>query len=209
MCDRSAMQRQGARLEKKVNREPMTPQEIANTLTELFDAASVQTIPPDSWQVETPAFRLLVLLTEDLSWVRVLLPIMPAETAQPVLAGLLEANFDETQEVRYAISQGVVWGVFHHNCHTLVEDDFKSAIAGLVSLHEQGLSEIYNRQIESRIGEIIKAAKQQGQTLETTLQNLDHLYSEGLMGDLSQTTQEREQVLSTWKRQLEKLWGTV
>ncbi len=187
----------------------MTPQEIANTLKELFDTASIQTIPPDSWQVETSAFRLLVLLTEDLSWVRVLLPIMPAETAQPVLSGLLEANFDETQEVRYALSQGVIWGVYHHNCHTLVVDDFKSAIAGLVSLYEQGVSEIYNRQIQSRIGEIIKVAKQQGQTLETTLQNLDHLYSEGLMGDLNQTSQEREQVLAAWKRQLEKLWAEI
>jgi len=31
----------------------MTPEEITNTLTELFDSADVQAITPESWQVET------------------------------------------------------------------------------------------------------------------------------------------------------------
>lgn len=104
----------------------MTPEEIASTLTKLFEPSSVNTIAPGSWQVETATFRLLVLLSED-AWLRVLLPIMPVEQAQPFLAQLLEANFDETQEVRYGLQEGAVWGVFQHNSTTLGQEDFASA----------------------------------------------------------------------------------
>ena len=88
----------------------MTPEEIAGTLTELFSAEVVKSIAPGSWQVETPDFRLLVLLSDDNSWLRVLLPIMPLQEAAPFLTQFLEANFDDTQEARYAVYYGVVWG---------------------------------------------------------------------------------------------------
>jgi hypothetical protein len=84
----------------------MTPEEISSTLTELFVSASVQAIAPGSWQIETQSFRLLVMLSDDQSWLRVLLPIMSAQEAAPFIQQLLEANFDDTQQVRYAIHQG-------------------------------------------------------------------------------------------------------
>jgi hypothetical protein len=187
----------------------MTPPEIADTLTQLFGSPAVKSLAPGSWQIETPTFRLLVLLSEDESWLRVLLPIMPASEALPFLEQFLEANFDDTQEVRYALQQGVVWGVFQHNCSSLVAEDFRDAIARLISLYEAGLDNVFNRLIETRIRQIIIAAKQQGQSLVATLQNLERFYAEGLMGDVNQTTEAREEVLAAWRRQLERLWDEI
>jgi hypothetical protein len=187
----------------------MKPEEIANKLTELFGAAAVQTTQPGAWQVETPQLRLLVLLSEDQSWLRLLIPIAPAQEAQPFFEQLLEANFDESQETRYALNQNVLWGVFQHKCESLDPEDFSAAVARLVSLRQQGLGQSFNQLVDSRIRQIIQAAKQQGQTLEATLQTLDRFYREGLMGDLEQGQESREQVLAAWQRQLERLWPEV
>ncbi len=185
----------------------MTPDEIANTLTELFGATNTNVVAPGSWQVETSTFRLLVMLGEDNAWLRILLPIIPIQEAQPFLEQLLEANFDDTQEVRYALHQNVVWGVFQHNSASLTVEDFEDAIAQLISLHEVGLSDVFNRLVESRIRLIVLAAKQQGQTLEATMQSLDRFYSEGMMGEIEQTSEARQQTLGTWRVQLERLWN--
>ncbi|BAY21597.1 hypothetical protein NIES2100_13530 [Calothrix sp. NIES-2100] len=187
----------------------MTPEEIAGTLTKLFGTASVGAIAPGSWQVETANFRLLVLLTEDDTWLRVLLPIVPVAAAQPFLEQFLEANFDETQEVRYALYQGVMWGVFQHNSATLVSADLSSAIARLIALHEAGLNGVFNRLIENRIRQIVQAAKQQGQSLQSTMQNLERFYTEGLLGEIEQTQEAREQVLAVWRYQLERMWNEI
>jgi hypothetical protein len=187
----------------------MTPEEIAGKLTELFSTAAVSAIAPGSWQVDTTTFRLLVILSQDNNWLRILLPIVSLEEAQPFLAQFLAANFDDTQEVRYALYEGVVWGVFQHNCGTLVSTDFASAIARLISLYEAGLDDVFNQLIESRIQQIIQAAKQQGQSLQATMQTLERFYAEGLLGEIEQTAEAREQVLVAWRRQLERLWNEV
>jgi hypothetical protein len=137
----------------------MTPEEITNTLTEVFEPAPIQNDIPGSWQVETPDFRLLVLLSDDQSWLRLLIPIMSAEAAQPFMAQLLEANFDDTQEVRYAIHQDVVWGVFQHNRESLVRTDFTEAIARLISLQRIGISDAFSQLVDSRILQIIQAGQ--------------------------------------------------
>ncbi|AFY45936.1 protein of unknown function (DUF1821) [Nostoc sp. PCC 7524] len=187
----------------------MTPEEIAATLTDLFGTANVEKIAPGSWQIDTPTFRLLILLSEDHSWLRVLLPIVPATEAQPFLAQFLEANFDDTQEVRYALYDGVIWGVYQHHSGSLVSADLSNAIARLVSLHDAGLNDVFNRLLESRVRQIIQAAKQQGQSLQATMQNLERFYAEGLLGEINQTPQAREEVLAAWQRQLERLWHEV
>lgn len=187
----------------------MTPEEISQTLTELFVEATVGVIAPGSWQVDTPTFRLLILLSEDNTWLRVLLPIVPLTEAQPFLTQLLEANFDDTQEVRYALYDGVVWGVYQHNSGSLVSADLSNAIARLVSLYETGLNDVFNRLIESRIRQIIQAAKQQGQSLQATMQNLERFYAEGLLGEINQSSEAKEEVLASWRRQLERLWNEI
>ncbi|MFO5492553.1 MAG: hypothetical protein ACLBM6_08410, partial [Cuspidothrix sp.] len=68
----------------------MTPEEIATTLTELFGPEVVKPLAPGSWQIDNSDFRLLVLLSEDYTWLRVLLPIMPLQEAAPFLTQFLE-----------------------------------------------------------------------------------------------------------------------
>ncbi len=187
----------------------MKPEEITIKLIELFGASAVQTAEADAWQVDTPQLRLVVLLSEDKSWLRILIPIAPAFEAQPFFEQLLEANFDNTQEIRYALNQNVLWGVFQHNFKTLDIEDFSAAVARLLSLHQQGLSDSFNQLVDTRVRQIIRAAKQQGQSLEATIQTLDRFYREGLMGDLDQGAESREQVLAAWQRRLERLWPEV
>jgi hypothetical protein len=187
----------------------MKPEEILSTLTDLFEPGAVSAIAPGSWQIDTDDFRLLVLLSEDDHWLRVLLPIVPIEDAQPFLEQFLEANFDDTQEVRYALYEGVIWGVYQHNSSTLVNADLSNAIARLISFNQAGLNDVFNRLIESRIRQIIIAAKQQGQSLQTTMQTLERFYTEGLLGEMEQTPEAQEQVLTVWRRQLERLWDEI
>lgn len=185
----------------------MIPSQIVEILTNQFGAASINNVAPGSWQVETEKFRLLILLSDDGSWLRMLLPIMPIQEAQPFLEQLLEANFDNTYSCRYALHQNVLWGVFQHASHSLTPEDFEDTIQQLSSLHEVGLNDVFNRLVESRIRLIVKASKQQGQSLGATMQNLDRFYSEGLMGEIEQTPEAREQTLSAWRYQLERLWN--
>lgn len=187
----------------------MKPQDITEQLTELFGATAVRATESEAWQVETPQLQLLVLLSKDQSWLRILIPIAPAQDAQPFVEQLLEANFDETQETRYALNQNVLWGVFQHNCASLNQADFSAAVARLVSLRQRGLTQSFDQLVDSRICQIIQAAKQQGQSLEATLQTLDRFYREGLMGDLDKGAESREQVLAQWQRRLENLWLEV
>jgi hypothetical protein len=186
----------------------MTPQELPNALVSLFGDA-MQTLAPGSYQVETESFRLLVLMTEDQTWLRVLLPIASAAEALPFMEELLEANFNDTQEVRYALQQGLLWGVYQHSLLGLTNDDLIMAIHRLIELHQQSINQVFSQFAEKRVREIIKAAKLQGQSLEATLQTLDRFYEEGVMGDVADSADDRDQTMGAWRYQLERLWDEV
>lgn len=186
----------------------MTPQEITAELKNLFGEA-VQVNEPESWQAELDNLRLLVLLSEDRSWLRALVTIAPMQEALPFMQQLLEANFDETQETRYAFFQGLLWGVFQHSRDSLTSTDFRAAIARLLTIQQQGLGNAFNDLAETQVRQIIRAAKQQGQTLEATLQSLERFYAEGVMGDIDSGPETRNRVLGAWRYQLERLWETV
>lgn len=184
----------------------MTLAEINEILLQIFSDEYVTKADEHNWQVVTPEVKLLVLLSQDQSWLRLLVPIAAASEAEPFLRDLLEANFDLTHEVRYALSEGVLWGIFQHNAQTLTPEDFRAAIAQLSYLNAIGLSGYFNDIIEERLKQIIKLAKMQGQTQASVLQQLTHLYEEGLLGGLEQPGEEREQFLKAWQQQLERLW---
>jgi hypothetical protein len=188
----------------------MTLDEINQTLTKLFNT-SVTSLAPGSWQVEAQDLRLLVLLSEDLeqSWLRVLVPIAPATEAEPFLEQFLVANFDATQAVRYALHQNVLWGVFHHSRTSLTETDLIAAIQQLIHLYERGLDDCFNQLVEARVRQIVAIAKQQGQTLESTMQTLERFYEEGVMGSLNNDAQMREETLAAWRWQMERLWNEI
>lgn len=186
----------------------MNLENLTTILTEVFNDA-VHPLSPGSFQVETPEFRLLVLLSEDQSWVRAMLPIVPMQDAQPFAEELLEANFDLTQETRYAFHQGVLWAVYQHSLDGLTKSDLINALQRMLVLKQQGIDEVFNVLVEKRIRQIVQVAKRQGQSLEMTLQTLERFYQEGLMGDLEMGARSREETMAAWQRQLERLWHEV
>ena len=183
--------------------------EISLVLERIFKPEDIKHDVDEAWQIKNAQLHLLVILSEDKFWLRLLTPIAAANEAQSLLSQLLEDNFDLTQEVRYAINQNVLWGVFHHRLESLTSEDLESAIASLVTLVEKGLSSSFNKLIEKQIIQIVKAAKTQGQSLESTYQTIDRFYQEGIMGGIDQDPALREQFLAAWKAQLERLWSEV
>ncbi|MEM7757148.1 MAG: hypothetical protein AAF298_03325 [Cyanobacteria bacterium P01_A01_bin.40] len=183
--------------------------DISTILESLFASQDINHDVEEAWQVKNSQLHLLVILSEDHSWLRLLTPIATASEAQSLLPQLLEENFNATQEVRYALNQNVLWGVFHHRLASLTTEDFQSAIASLLSLVEKGLSPSFNQLIEKQIIQIVKAAKAQGQSLEATYQTIDRFYQEGVMGGVDQDPAQREQFLAAWKAQLDRLWSKV
>jgi hypothetical protein len=182
---------------------------ISPILEHLFDRQDIEHDGSETWQVKNSQIHLLVILSEDHGWLRLLSPIATAGEAQSLLPQLLEDNFDTTQEVRYALNQNVLWGVFHHRLESLTREDLESAIASLIALTEKGLSQSFNQVIERQIIQIVKAAKAQGQSLESTYQTIDRFYQEGVMGGVDQNPAQREQFLAAWKAQLQRLWSEV
>jgi len=187
----------------------MTPDAIAATLAEIFGAAGVQQPSPETWQVDVEALRVLVLLSEDGSWLRVLVPIAPLSEVASLVPQLLEANFDYTQETRFALSQGLLWGVFQHDRASLTAENLRGAIARLSYLKTRGVDDVFDVRVEGQIRQVIQAAKLQGQTLEMTLQNLQRFYDEGVLGSADQSPAERERFLGAWERRLRELWDDV
>jgi hypothetical protein len=186
----------------------MIVQDIDPILSALY-GAELQAIEMGLWQVETAQYRLLVLLSEDQSWLRMMIPIAPAAEAEPFLQLLMENNFDETGEARYGLHQDALWGVFQHGVESLSRDGLLSAIAQLVRLQEQGLSHCFEQFVDQQVTTIIRASKQQGMTLDMTIQNLDRFYQEGVMGDLDDPATEREGTLAAWRERLERLWPLI
>lgn len=180
--------------------------QITTILQEIFSHDTIESDRENNWQIQTEKVRLLIILSEDKSWLRILTPIASIMEAQSLLVLLMEANFDTTREVRYALGQNVLWGVFHHNFSTLTREDFQSAISQMISLAEKGLSEAFGQLMEQRIKQIIQAAKAQGQNKEATYKNLERFYQEGMLGDLDRDPQERDNFLAAWKFQLDRFW---
>lgn len=187
----------------------MNNSDISLVLAKLFEPDDIKHDVEEAWQVKNTEIHLLVIISADNSWLRLLTPIATAKEAQPLLPQLLENNFDQTLEVRYAINQEVLWGVFHHRLSSLTVEDLERAIATLQGLVEKGLSGSFNQLIEKQIIQIVKAAKAQGQSLESTYQTIDRFYQEGVMGGIDQDPNQREKFLSAWKSQLERLWSEV
>ncbi|MGD1898334.1 MAG: hypothetical protein ACFB16_15430 [Phormidesmis sp.] len=183
----------------------MTPDDITAALTAKFGDAVKQS-PPDAWDVETENLRLLVITSDP--WLRRMTPIVPLEEAQSFITQMLEANFDQTKEARYAIHQGIVWGLVQYDLATLTTPLFERAISQLTELNSQGISVFFNRTMEAQIVQIITAAKLQGQTLEDTIRTLDRLYAEGVMGEMGQSDYQQK-AMNAWRAQLERLWPTV
>jgi hypothetical protein len=186
----------------------MVIQDIEPILVSLYESG-IQNIELGLWQIETPTHRLLVLLSEDQSWLRMMIPIVGAAEAESFWKELLERNFDDTGEVRYGLHQDALWAVFQHALSSLTAEDFIAAIAQLNNLQERGLKDCFDQHVDQQVVLIIRAAKQQNMSLKMTLQNLDRFYQEGVMGGLDTSAEERSRTLEAWHNRLERLWSTV
>ncbi len=183
----------------------MTPQDITAILqTRFAHACEIQ--PPNAWQVETSDMRLLALLSEDQAWLRLLVPIVPMAEAQPYLAEILRANFDRI--TCYAAHENLLWGVFQHDLPSLDGDQFSAALDQLITMKQAGVSPFFTSLIETKVRQLIQAAKLQGQTLETTMQTINRFYAEGVMGNMEDNEYGRK-ALAAWQGQLERLWPEV
>jgi hypothetical protein len=186
--------------------DPVTPEDIQIVLTSRF-GSGLKIADPDSYQVDTPDYRLLVIFSAQQSWVRVLVPIAPAAEAMTFVEEFLAANFDATLETRYAISQGALWGVWQHSMTGLVRADFSAAIDRLIDLKRVGIDQAFQSFATKQVQAIVTIAKQRGDTLAQTMQTLDRFYSEGILGDLGTSEDIRQEMMSAWQQQLERLWN--
>ncbi|NEP46997.1 MAG: hypothetical protein F6K35_50580 [Okeania sp. SIO2H7] len=186
----------------------MNVAKLVEILTDLF-APDLSGNASDGWVIKDNTSQLLVLLSEDQSWLRIFISIAPEREAQPYIQQLLRANFDDTQETRYALSNDVLWGVYQHDLESLSEAGIKRAIARLIYLKEQGLKDCFQATVEHQVRQIIWASKKQGQSLEATLQTLERFYAEGMLGGLEQSKEEKEAFLRSWRYQLQRLWNEV
>jgi hypothetical protein len=186
----------------------VTPEDIQLFLTNRF-RNSLKIVDSDSYQVETPDYRLLIVFSAQQSWLRILVPIAPAAEAMTFVEEFLSANFDATLETRYAINQGVLWGVWQHGVAGLTSVDFSQAIDRLIDLKRVGIDRAFQDFSTKQVKAIVSIAKQRGDTLEQTMQTLDRLYAEGVMGDLGATADIRTEMMTAWQYQLERLWHEV
>ncbi len=184
---------------------PVTPEDIQPFLTKRFGTL-LKIIDADSYQVDTPDYRLLIILSAQQSWLRILIPIAPAAEAMTFVEEFLSANFDATLETRYALHQDVLWGVWQHSVVGLTIEDFSTAIEHAIELKQVGIDRAFRDFATKQVREIIRIAKQRGDTREQTIQTLDRFYAEGVMGDLGATEDIRKEMMTAWQYQLEKLW---
>lgn len=183
----------------------MTPDDLTDVLTAKFGEAA-QYAPPDAWQVETEKMRLIAITNPPL--LKLMTPIVPIAEAQSFVTQMLEANFDQTQEARYAFHQNVVWGISQLDFEALTSPLLERAIDQLTEMKMQGTEVFFSRLMETQLTQIITAAKLQGQSLEDTIKTLDRFYAEGIMGEMGEQAYQ-EKAMAAWRKQLERLWPTV
>jgi hypothetical protein len=184
----------------------MNIEEIQSFLTSRFGTALTK-VDENSYQLETAEYRLMIILSGEQSWLRVLIPIAPADDAITFIEQFLHANFDATLEVRYALYEDILWGVWQHSVAGLTIEDFSMAIERSIELKQVGIDRAFRDFATKQVREIARIAKKRGDTLEQTIQTLDRFYAEGVMGDLGATEDVRQEMMTAWRFQLKKIWA--
>jgi hypothetical protein len=167
---------------------------------------SFKEIAAECYEVNQDPLKLLLILSQDLTWLRVIVPVTSASNATSLATEFLAANFDETLDLRYALHQDVLWGVFQHSLPTLDPQDLLNALDRLAEMKQVGINKAFSRLITQRVREVIRAAKEKGETLQQTIQTIDRLYAEGVMGGLDGNSALREEMMAAWRYQLTRLW---
>lgn len=84
---------------------------------------------PGRWQVNFQKLPMMVVTDETNDRMRIIAPIVGVdELEKDVLLDCLAANFHSALDVKYAVSNDVLWCVFIHPLSPLTEAELKSAI---------------------------------------------------------------------------------
>jgi len=112
----------------------MTLEELAAAFEQVEAGAAVAGHTERAWQLEHRGARIQAVVGGDDRRVQIVTPIAAVDGLDDdVLTKLLEANFFST-DCRYALGNGLVWGVFSHRLTTLSAADLHAALDELAAL---------------------------------------------------------------------------
>ncbi|MEM7086013.1 MAG: hypothetical protein AAF489_07515 [Bacteroidota bacterium] len=84
---------------------------------------------PGRWQVSYEKLPMMVVTDETNDRMRIIAPIVGVEELdKEILLDCLAANFHTALDVKYAISNDILWCVFIHPLSPLTEEELKSAV---------------------------------------------------------------------------------
>ena len=84
---------------------------------------------PGRWQATIDGRPMMIVTDETNDRMRIIMPIIEVEKLdKDVLLDCLVANFHSALDVKYAVSQDVLWSVFIHPLGSLTEEELKSAV---------------------------------------------------------------------------------
>ena len=103
----------------------------------------ISRIDPDAegnagrWRIIYDKLELFVMTDEKADRMRIMTPIDKAEGLEKeALVRMMQANFDAALDSRYAIANGVLWGVFIHPLASLTDKDFFSGVAQTLAVRK-------------------------------------------------------------------------
>ncbi len=89
----------------------------------------------NSWQFTIAKRPMIVVSDPNADRMRIITPIANASALDAaMLERLMQANYDAALDARYALGQGLLWGVFIHPLSSLKERDFLSGLGQTVNV---------------------------------------------------------------------------
>lgn len=184
----------------------MLPNDIIPTLAAALNSP-VQRIQPGFWQVNTSNFPVIVLLTQDQTWLRLKLPLVSVLESPESVEELLHAySFLVSQDAHYMQYQQQWWAVYHYCLELLNPQDFSVTAAQLVERHQNCLLDHFQSVANDHLCHLIEISKRQGRSLPATLQTLEYLYREYLIGELLEDEQDQQAILAEWRAKIRHFW---
>lgn len=104
----------------------MNNQKLEQLLTEQSD--SIQGVP-GRWQILVNEMPMIILTDETNDRMRIIAPIIESSKLdEGLLLDCLTANFHSALDVKYAVSDGLLWSAFVHPLSPLSEMELESAV---------------------------------------------------------------------------------
>jgi hypothetical protein len=183
----------------------MRLEDISPTLQTILDS-EVHPIAPGIWGGTTPNFHLLILLSKDQTELQILLSLIPVldTSAHPEVITAYAGLF---QKADYTVLENMVWAVFPYPLDLIDAAELTNTALSLFERHEHFLIDYHQSVADKQMRRIIQTSKQSGRSLDGTLQFLEYIYRENLLGELLEEDEPgREAVLARWRSQIIEIW---